>query len=260
MSDTPVVRRSEHGLCRITVQRPDKLNALDTDTLQALHAAFDTAAADPAVRVVVLTGAGEKAFVAGADIAAMATLDAAGGLAFSRLGQRLMQRIEAMDKPVIARINGYALGGGLELALACHLRIAAARARLGLPEIGLGLLPGFGGSQRVTRLAGRAAALELCLGGEPIPAARAETLGLVHRVVADDALDAEVDALAARLAAAAPLAVAAILDAVRIGADLPLDAALEYESARFGLLFASADMREGVQAFLERRKPSFEGR
>lgn len=260
MSDAPVLRSCASGLCRITVNRPDKLNALDTDTLLALQSAFDAAAADPATRVVILTGAGEKAFVAGADIAAMATLDAAGGLAFSRLGQRLMQRIEAMHKPVIARINGYALGGGLELALACHLRIAADRARLGLPEVGLGLLPGFGGSQRVARLAGRAAALELCLTGEPVTAARAATLGLVQRVVAVDALDHEVDTLAERLATAAPLAVAAILDAVRVGADLPLNEALEYESARFGLLFASADMREGVQAFLSRRKPVFEGR
>ncbi len=259
MSSSPVLSTTGAGLCRITVHRPDKLNALDTATLSALHAAFDAAATDPAVRVVVLTGSGEKAFVAGADIAAMAALDAAGGLAFSRHGQRLMQRIEAMNKPVIARINGYALGGGLELALSCHLRIASARAKLGLPEIGLGLMPGFGGSQRLLRLAGRGAALELCLSGEPINAARAEQLGLVHRVAADDALDADTDALADRLLKAAPLAIAAILDALRIGADLPLPQALEYESARFGLLFASADMQEGVHAFLERRTPAFRG-
>ncbi|HVB83678.1 MAG TPA: enoyl-CoA hydratase-related protein, partial [Rhodanobacteraceae bacterium] len=184
------------GVRTIAVNRPDKLNALDRATLGELTLAFQQARADADVRVVVLTGAGDKAFVAGADIAAMSDLGAAEAQAFSRAGQALMLTIEQLGKPVIARIQGYALGGGMELAMACHLRIAARRARLGQPEISLGLIPGFGGTQRLLRLAGRGAALELCLLGQPIDAERALALGLVTRVVDNDALDAAVAELA----------------------------------------------------------------
>ncbi|MDR6694677.1 enoyl-CoA hydratase-related protein [Stenotrophomonas sp. 1337] len=252
---------SDDGAVRtITVQRPDKLNALNAATLQALAEVFGDAAADPAVRVVVLTGAGPKAFVAGADIAEMNTLSAVQGRDFSLLGQALMRRIERMPKPVIARVNGFALGGGLELAMACHLRIAADSAKVGQPEINLGLIPGFGGSQRLLRLCGRAATLELCLLGTPIDAARALALGIVNEVVPAAELDARVQALARQLAQSAPLALRGLLDAVHVGGECSLEGGLEYESAQFGLLFATEDMREGTSAFLQRRPPAFQNR
>jgi len=242
----------------VTVNRPDKLNALNRATLEALDTAFSEAAADPAVRVVVLTGAGPKAFVAGADIAEMNGLSAVQGRDFSLLGQRLMRRIERMPKPVIGKINGFALGGGLELAMACHLRVASETARVGQPEIHLGLMPGFGGSQRLLRLCGRAAALELCLLGTPITAARAAQLGIVNEVVPAAELDARVQALASQLASAAPLALRGILDAIHIGGECSLGEGLEYESVQFGLMFATEDMREGTSAFLARRPPVFQ--
>jgi enoyl-CoA hydratase len=244
----------------VTVNRPDKLNALNRATLEALDSAFAEAATDPAVRVVVLTGAGPKAFVAGADIAEMNGLSAVQGRDFSLLGQRLMRRIERMPKPVIGKINGFALGGGLELAMACHLRVASETAKVGQPEIHLGLMPGFGGSQRLLRLCGRAAALELCLLGSPITAARAAQLGIVNEVVPAAELDARVQALASQLASAAPLALRGILDAIHIGGECSLGEGLEYESAQFGLMFATEDMREGTSAFLARRPPVFQNR
>jgi len=244
----------------VTVNRPDKLNALNRATLEALDSAFAEAATDPAVRVVVLTGAGPKAFVAGADIAEMNGLSAVQGRDFSLLGQRLMRRIERMPKPVIGKINGFALGGGLELAMACHLRVASETAKVGQPEIHLGLMPGFGGSQRLLRLCGRAAALELCLLGNPITAARAAQLGIVNEVVPAAELDARVQALASQLASAAPLALRGILDAIHIGGECSLGEGLEYESVQFGLMFATEDMREGTSAFMARRPPVFQNR
>lgn len=259
MSETVLV--ADRGAVRVlTVNRPDKLNALDRETLEALHAAFDAAAADVGVRVVVLTGSGAKAFVAGADIAGMSTLSAVQARDFSLLGQRLMRRMERMPKPVVAMVNGFALGGGLELAMCCHLRIAADTAKLGLPEVTLGLLPGFGGTQRLLRLAGRAAALELTLLGTPIDAARARELGIVNRVVPAADLEAETMALAEKLAGHAPLAMRGILDAIHVGGECGLDDGLEYESAQFGLAFSTEDAREGMGAFLDRRKPAFNGR
>ena len=254
-----VTRHLADGICTLTVNRPDKLNALNQQTLQALDQAFAEAGSDEHVRVVVLTGAGPKAFVAGADISQMNQLTPVQGRDFSLLGQQLMRRIEGLGKPVIARINGFALGGGLELAMACHLRIAADTAKLGQPEINLGLIPGFGGSQRLLRLAGRAATLELCLLGAPISASRAQALGIVNEVVPADALDARVAELAAQLAKAAPLALRAILDCVLVGGECALEQALQFESTQFGLVFATADMREGTAAFLERRQPEFAG-
>lgn len=251
----------DHGAVRVvTVNRPDKLNALNRATLEALHAAFDAAAADEAVRAVVLTGAGAKAFVAGADIAEMSGLSPIQARDFSLVGQRLMRRMERMPKPVVAMVNGFALGGGLELAMCCHLRIAADSAKLGLPEVTLGLLPGFGGSQRLLRLVGRAAALEMTLTGAPVDAARALALGLVNRVVPAAELEAHTMELAATLAGNAPLAMRGILDAVHVGGECAIDDGLEYESAQFGLAFATEDAREGMAAFLERRKPAFNNR
>lgn len=259
MPESPLLVRDEGAVRVVVVHRPDKLNALDAATLDALHAAFDAAASDPAVRVVVLTGSGPKAFVAGADIAEMAGLTPAQARDFSLRGQRMMRRVERMPKPVIAMLNGFALGGGLELAMCCHLRIAADGAKVGQPEINLGLIPGFGGTQRLLRLAGRAATLELCLAGAPIDATRAHQLGIVNRVVPAASLEDETMRLATQLAAAAPLAVRGILDCVAIGAECGVEEGLEYESAQFGLVFSTDDMREGTRAFLEKRKPAFTG-
>jgi enoyl-CoA hydratase len=181
------------------------------------------------------------------------------GRDFSLRGQRMMRRMEKMPKPVIAMINGFALGGGLELAMACHLRIAADSAKVGQPEINLGLLPGFGGTQRLLRLCGRAATLELCLLGTPIDAGRAYALGILNRVVPAAELERETMALAEQLANAAPLALRGMLDCVNIGGECGLEEGLEYESAQFGLIFSTEDMREGTGAFLQRRKPVFKG-
>ncbi|PZU26318.1 MAG: enoyl-CoA hydratase [Stenotrophomonas sp.] len=260
MSDSPVSISTHAGVRTITVQRPEKLNALNQLTLETLDATFAEAALAEDVRVVVLTGAGSKAFVAGADIAEMNTLTPVQGRDFSLVGQRLMRRIERLNKPVIAMVNGFALGGGMELAMACHLRIAADSAKVGQPEINLGLVPGFGGTQRLLRLAGRAAALELCLLGAPISAERAQQLGLVNRVVPAAELEAETTKLAEQLANAAPLALRGILDAINVGGECAIEEGLEYESAQFGLVFSTDDMREGTSAFLERRKPEFKNR
>lgn len=260
MSESPLLC-TDHGAVRVlTVHRPDKLNALNVATLDALHAAFDAAADDPSVRAVVLTGSGAKAFVAGADIAEMNGLTPVQGRDFSLRGQRMMRRVEKMPKPVIAMVNGFALGGGLELAMCCHLRIAADTAKVGQPEINLGLIPGFGGTQRLLRLAGRAATLELCLAGAPIDAARALQFGIVNRVVPAAELEAETMKLAQQLADAAPLALRGILDCINVGGECGIEEGLEYESAQFGLMFATQDMREGTSAFLERRKAEFTGR
>ncbi|MDQ6646247.1 MAG: enoyl-CoA hydratase-related protein [Pseudomonadota bacterium] len=244
----------------IIVNRPDKLNALNRETLNELTLAFGQAAQDDAVRAVVLTGAGEKAFVAGADIAEMNGYTPTQAQSFSRTGQRLMTTIERLGKPVIASIQGFALGGGMELAMACHLRIASEKAKFGQPEINLGLIPGFGGTQRLLRLAGRGAALELCLTGAVINAQRAFELGVVTRVVAPEALDDAVNSLAEQLAASAPLAAAGILDAVLLGGESAIDQGLEFETQGFALAFSTDDMREGTSAFLEKRKAEFKGR
>lgn len=248
------------GVRTITVNRPDKLNALNHATIAELDRAFSAAAEDVQVRVVVLTGAGSKAFVAGADISELARLSPVEARDFSRFGQRMMRRVETLGKPVIARLNGFTLGGGMELAMACHLRIAADTARLGQPEINLGVLPGFGGTQRLQKLTSRAATLELCLLGSPISAARACELGIVNRVVAAAELDEVVAQVAGQLARSAPQALRAILDAVIHGGECPLDQALEFETQAFAVMVSTEDMREGTRAFLEKRPANFQGR
>lgn len=258
--DAPVAV-ANHGAVRVvTVNRPDKLNALNGATLDALQHAFDAAADDDTVRCVVLTGAGPKAFVAGADISEMNALSPVQGRDFSQRGQRLMRGIERMSKPVVAMVNGFAFGGGLELAMCCHLRIAADTAKLGQPEVNLGLIPGFGGTQRLLRLAGRAATLELCLLGAPVDANRARELGIVNRVVPAAELEAQTMKLAEQLAGSAPLALRGVIDCINIGGECGIEEGLEYETAQFGLMFSTDDMREGTAAFLERRKPAFQGR
>jgi enoyl-CoA hydratase len=244
----------------VTVNRPDKLNALNRETLAELHGAFAQAALEDSVRVVVLRGAGGKAFVAGADIAELAQQTPVQARDTSRFGQQLMSRIEQLGKPVVAEIGGYCLGGGMELAMACHLRVASEKARFGQPEVNLGLIPGFGGTQRLLRLAGRNAALELCLTGNQIDAQRAHALGIVSKVVAPDALEAETLALAEHLAALAPQALRGVLDAVVVGGESALPVGLEFETQAFAVAFSTEDMREGTSAFLQRRKPEFHGR
>ena len=244
----------------ITVNRPKVLNALNAGTIEELGAAFADAAARDDVRVVVLTGAGEKSFVAGADINELSVQTPVGGREHARKGQALFDRIETLGKPVIAAVNGFALGGGCELAMACTIRLAADNAKFGQPEINLGLIPGYAGSQRLPRLVGRGRALELLLTGQQISADEAHRIGLVNRVVPAASLATEARTLAHTLAAKAPVAVRYILEAVSGGLEMSLADAQDYEATLFGLVSSTEDMREGTKAFLEKRKPEFKGK
>jgi enoyl-CoA hydratase len=244
----------------LTLNRPPVLNALNSATLDELQQALRTLQADDGVRAVVITGAGTKAFAAGADINELAALRPAEAAALSRAGQRTFDLVENLGKPVVAAINGFALGGGCELAMACTIRIAADTARLGQPEISLGLIPGYGGTQRLPRLVGRGVAMDLLLTGRQVDAEEALRIGLVNRVVPAAGLMPEALALAAELAGKAPLAMAYMLEAVNRGSALPLDAALAVEASLFGLAASTDDMREGTAAFLAKRRPEFRGR
>jgi enoyl-CoA hydratase len=244
----------------VTVNRPQVMNALDDTTLRELTDAFIALAADPEVRCVILTGAGEKAFVAGADIAAMAELGPDQGRDFAERGHRLGAVMESARAPIIAAVNGFALGGGLELALACDFALASSNAKLGLPEVGLGVIPGFGGTQRLARRIGPGRARELVYTGNLVGADEALRLGLVNAVTEPAGLLPAARALAEKIASRAPLAVAAAKRALREGADLPLGQALALEAELFGALFASADQKEGMRAFLAKRPPKFDGR
>ena len=244
----------------ITINRPKVLNALNGPTLDELSQVIDEAGRDESVRALILTGAGDRAFVAGADINELAVQTPIGGREHARRGQALFDRIERLGKPVVAAVNGFALGGGCELAMACTMRIAADTAKLGQPEINLGLLPGYAGSQRLPRLVGRGRALELLLLGHQISAEEAWRIGLVNRVVPAAELMTEATTTAQALASKAPVAVRYILDAVASGLEMPFGEAQDYEATLFGLLSTSEDMREGTQAFLEKRKAEFKGR
>jgi enoyl-CoA hydratase len=244
----------------VTVNRPERLNALDRRTFGEIAAAIDLAEADAAVSAIVLTGAGEKAFAAGADIGEMSSMSPAQALEFARFLHASLSRIERASKPVVAALNGFALGGGCELAMACHVRIASENARFGQPEVNLGLIPGAGGTQRLQRIVGRGRALDLILTGDMIDAAEALRIGLVTRVVPQAALAQEAAALAAKLGAKGPRALELALDAVLSGGEVAESEALRLESSLFALCFATEDMREGTRAFLEKRKPSFQGR
>ena len=258
-SSSGLTLQREGAVAVVTVNRPKVLNALNIATLGELAATMRRLQQDETVRCVVVTGAGEKSFIAGADINELTSLTPTQGREHARAGQAVLDLIEQLGKPVIAAINGYALGGGCELAMACTIRIAADTARLGQPEINLGMIPGFGGTQRLSRLVGTGRALELLLTGEPIGAAEAYRLGLVNRVVPASELMAEAHRLAAAIAAKAPVAVRYMLEAVRGGVQLPLGEAQALEAALFGLAASTADMREGARAFLEKRAPEFKG-
>jgi enoyl-CoA hydratase len=244
----------------VTLNRPKVLNALNAQLFDELEAVFTTLAADEAVRVILLTGTGEKAFAAGADINEIAATDTVSGEAKARRGQGVFRLIETCGKPVIACINGFALGGGCELAMACTMRLASETARLGQPEVKLGLVPGYGGTQRLPRLVGQAAALKLLLTGEMIGASEALRLGLVDEVVPADGLMARGEALARTMVAMAPLAVAGCLEAVQRGSEVGLEAALGVEAEIFGRLCGSEDKAEGTAAFLEKRPAVWKGR
>jgi enoyl-CoA hydratase len=242
----------------ITVNRPDKLNALSAAVIGELGGAIDQAAADPDVAGVILTGAG-RAFIAGADISELAGQTPMSAIARARRGQLIFDRFERIAKPVIAAVNGFALGGGCELAMACHLRIAGESAKFGQPEVKLGIIPGYGGTQRLPRLVGTGRAMQLLMTAEIIDAAEAYRIGLVNKVVPNDQLLATTHAMLQQMIANGPLAVRSCIDAVLRGQDMSLADGLAYEAAHFGALSGTSDMREGMTAFLEKRTPLFTG-
>ena len=260
MADSTLLVERDGGVAIVTVNRPKVLNALNADTIDQLRRTMIELQRDESVRALVLTGAGEKSFVAGADINELAVQTPTGGREHALKGQHVFDLVENLGKPVIAAINGFALGGGCELAMACTLRIAADTAKLGQPEINLGLIPGYAGTQRLSRLVGRGRAMELILTGAPITADEALRIGLVNRVVPAAELMTAVRALAVQLAASAPIAMKYIINAVNKGAEMPFAEACQYEATLFGLVASTDDMREGTRAFLDKRKPEFKGR
>jgi enoyl-CoA hydratase len=260
MSFDNLLLERDGGVAILTINRPKVLNALYSQTLDELRRAILELKGDDGVRAVVLTGAGEKSFIAGADINELAAQTPVSGREHAMTGQHVLDLIEHLAKPVIAAINGFALGGGCELAMACTIRIAADTAKLGQPEINLGLIPGYAGTQRLTRLIGRGRALELLLTGDQVTAQEAHRLGLVNRVVPAAELMAEAKKLAATLAAKAPIAIRYILDAVDKGVEMPFAQAQVFEATLFGLVASTEDMREGTKAFLEKRKAEFKGK
>jgi len=245
------------GVRTITINRPDKLNALNIATVGELDAAVAEAEADDAVFALVITGAGDKAFVAGADISELNTLGPVEAKEFALRGQSVFRRIELMAKPVVAAVNGFALGGGCELAMACHLRVASSNAVFGQPEVKLGLIPGYGGTQRLPRLVGKGRALELLLSGRNVSAQEAATIGLVNQVCEPEELAAVVAKILGTILANGPLAVSHCIEAVNSGLEMGLDDGCMLEATLFGVGAASEQMREGTAAFLERRKPEF---
>jgi enoyl-CoA hydratase len=248
------------GLALVTVTRPEKLNALNRAVISELGEAFRKVREDDSIKALILTGAGEKAFVAGADIGELASIDAVQAELVSRRGQEIFRALETLRKPSVAAINGYALGGGLELAMCCTIRIASHNAKLGQPEVKLGIVPGYGATQRLPRLVGRGRALELLLSGEPIDAAEAYRIGLVNALTSQEELIAAAKQWARKVIANGPLAVALTMESVDAGLDGGLQAGLRFEAMAFGLTAASDDRREGTTAFLEKRKPVFSGK
>jgi len=254
-----LVYEKKAAIAYLTVNRPKALNALNQLTLQEISAAVEDARVDTAIRGLILTGAGEKAFVAGADIKEIAALSGLQATTFARYGQSVFDRIENLGKPVIAAVNGFALGGGCELAMACTFRIAATSARFGLPEVKLGIMPGFGGTQRLPRLIGKGRALQVMLTAEPIDAQEAHRIGLVNEVVEPPRLIARAEEILQKIAANGPLAVGLCMEAVNRGLEISQAEGLALEGALFGLSATSKDKAEGTTAFLEKRPAKFTG-
>lgn len=250
----------QNQVATITLNRPKALNALSPALLQELDGVLDSIAKTPEIRVVVVTGAGEKAFVAGADIAAMQALTATQARNFAKLGMRTITKLERMPQPTIAAVNGFALGGGCELALACDVRVASQQAKFGQPEVNLGVVPGFGGSQRLPRIVGAGIAKELIMTGDMISADRAYQIGLANHVVEADQLLTKAYEIAKKMASRGPLAVRTSKELVNNGLQMDLDRALEYETDLFGLMFSTEDQKEGMAAFLEKRPAQFQDR
>lgn len=255
-----IIFEKSEGIATITLNRPEALNAFNKEVIEEIMHALEDVKNDENIRVVVLTGSGEKAFSAGADIKAMAGMTSLKARELSLTGERLCVALESLEKPVIAALNGYALGGGLEVAMSCDIRIASENARVGQTEINIGLIPGWGGTQRLTRLIGRAKAKELVFTGRIIDAKSAEQLGIVNMVVAADRLKEAVRQFALELASKAPVAVRVAKDLINKGADISLDSALALEREGFGVVASTEDLKEGVSAFTEKRKPVFKGR
>jgi enoyl-CoA hydratase len=250
----------EAGVALVTVNRPQKLNALSRQVVEELKEAFNRIAGDPAIHAAIVTGAGEKAFVAGADINEIAALSAVEARQFALNGQQVFRKIESCPKPIVAAVNGYALGGGLELAMACTVRFASENASLGQPEVKLGIIPGYGGTQRLPRLIGRGLALELLLAGDPIKAAEAHRIGLVNAVVPQPELLPYCRTWLTKVLANAPIAVGLVIESVNVGLNSGLEEGLRFEAAAFGVSAATEDRREGTNAFLEKRRPAFAGK
>ena len=248
------------GLLVLTIDRPKVLNALNAATMEEIYDVFAAARSDEKVKAVIVTGGGDKAFVAGADIGELAQKTPTTGKETSERGQFILSFIERFPKPVIAAVNGFALGGGCELALACHIRIASEKAQLGLPEVTLGIIPGYGGTQRMARLLGKGKALELICTGDRIGAAEAERIGLVNKVVPTDQLMATAEEMARKIMSRGPLVVRAAIEAVMSGSDMPSAEGQFLEATLFGLLCASEDTKEGMKAFLEKRPAKFKGK
>ncbi len=259
MSDVVQVETGD-GIRTLTIHRPEKLNALNGEVMAALDRALDGARDDAGVGAVVITGSGEKAFIAGADIGELSKLSPVEGREHALRGQAVLAKLERLGKPVIAAVNGYALGGGCELALACTIRIASENARFGQPEVKLGILPGYGGSQRLARLVGEGRAMQLCLTAEQIDAAEAHRIGLVNRVVPAGQALAAARETAKAILANGPVACRYVLDAIHRGLEMPLAEGLLLEATLFGLCAATSDMKEGMTAFLEKRPARFTGR
>ena len=255
-----IIYEKSEGIATITLNRPEALNALSKEVINEVLQALEDIRADENIRVVVLTGAGEKAFSAGADIKTMKGMNALKGRELSLMGARLCSALENLEKPVIAAINGYALGGGLEVAMACDLRVTSDRARMGQTEINIGLIPGWGGTQRLTRLIGKTKAKELVFTGKMIDAKTAEQLGLVNMVFSADEFREKVREFAKELTTKAPVALKVAKELIDKGADISLDAAIALEREGIGVVSSTEDLQEGVSAFTEKRKPEFKGK
>jgi enoyl-CoA hydratase len=260
MTNKVILREHLEGIEILTFNRPDKLNALNPEVMDALDRILPDLESNSNIRAVILKGAGQKSFVAGADIPQFLEFGPLEGKAFALKGQRILHRLEHLLKPVIAAINGFALGGGLEIAMACHIRIAAATAKMGQPEVKLGIMPGYAGTQRLPRLIGKGRALELIMRGNMITAQEALEIGLVNHVVAPEKLMEECIKIAKEIMAQSPIAVKAAIEAVHHGLNMTFEEACTLEANLFATLFATEDQKEGAKAFLEKRAPNFKNR